>query len=304
MLFVLFVSCAAAVGCNTKPKPYLDASAVDAHTIDARACPARTCSGVQEACAHLAEVQCTQQQQCGPIKLQIDWPDVETCKQRRTLACVLELGAPCSGATPATISACADELATSCEAYFTPSTVCYPSGSLPTGEACLFGSQCEGGGCRDGHCGGVCLGREGATCVMSGMPTGCCARGMYCRLGPAPGCHHGDCVPKQTTIGATCGLTSCPHFVECNADVGLYCDRQVNFSLCAAVDVVPIGQPCVANSVDQKCSGGSVCAGDPPTCLAPAADDAVCNPAPCLYPATCDASTNTCVLPATPACSP
>lgn len=270
-----------------------------------------------DACAHLAEVQCSRYMACSIYDFQRAWPDMMTCEAREQLRCTLELGANGTGATATTALACADSVAAmSCDQvlHYGLTTSCGTAGALDNSSGCTFDSQCKSGFCA-GTCqdarvaGGPCAksGPKGgydcgdtmycvqsrcelplakdAMCMSNGMYIGVCGLGLACI---APGQHFGTCQPTTTTVGTTCIQPGGP---VCDFDFsGLDCNYTTG--KCVQVQFANVGEPCdLANRV--LCRGSVECDG---TCWALPREGEACPGLRCEWPAECDTNNGTCTL--------
>jgi len=105
----------------------------------------------ETACANIAQARCERLMACSATDLQRRWGDVTTCETRLSLACRDGLAATDTGATPDTVTACADAIPDeSCPDFLGKDVTdaCLPqAGTLATGAACTFDAQCQSSFC-------------------------------------------------------------------------------------------------------------------------------------------------------------
>lgn len=281
------------------------------------------CNGVSIAsCARLGA--------CYPDDLSARYGDGGACIERTSLPCVASLQVPHSGRTTADEVACAASFASqSCGDFLNGDTTdaCAPvAGSLGSGSACAFSSQCQSQfcglpltsscgvcqstpapdascadlsscgnnlSCYKFHCvrytadGGVCSGLQG------------CGEGLSCVMAADAGT--GTCQPEGQTTGAACDSK---HEIAaaCSLAKGLYCvddKRSAKDKTCQPVTTVGAGQPCgyLTGGGYNVCVDDSSCykvatadGGVAGACVANAKDGAKCNTASgpdCDRPARC-----------------
>src|SRR5580698_2774718 len=86
----------------------------------ASGCGSSSSSGLSAdaACAKLADARCERVGTCNVDGIQVRYGDLGTCQSAQTAACMNSLAASSTGATPTTVSACADALtAVDCTDY-------------------------------------------------------------------------------------------------------------------------------------------------------------------------------------------
>ncbi len=228
---------------------------------------------VSNACNDYAAARCTRYDTCtgGTHSIAV-YGSVATCESRTSAECVLELVAPETSQTAATVEACAVSIGTqSCADIFdeVPTVACTPTpGSLTTGAACITSSQCASSYCALGpdavcgscaavpqagaHCastdecgdrggltcaGGVCIpiGQTGSPCT-SAIP---CGYGLSCvgTTATTPG----TCQAAVSDAGAACDPTGTTA-PSCSADLGLTCDPVA--LTCVPTSYAAAGKPC------------------------------------------------------------
>jgi hypothetical protein len=271
---------------------------------------------------------------CEPGTFQDRYGSESTCQSRVAANCEDSLGAPGTGATTTTETACTSALQSlSCTDVLagTDPTACQPPvGTVAMGQPCSFNGQCTTQYCLValGSICGTCQAapQPGAACSVNG-----CAEGQVCVASS------GTCQTAVTAVGATCSATSpCGPGLACvtvrttmscqalGAAVGVACaarndllpdcDHRLGLTCdtgshkCVQDTYATAGNACGPTDggyVD--CENGGACnttgAGTDGTCEAPAADGAACDPsgaAPCLVPAVCvtmtGSSVGTCEL--------
>lgn len=284
--------------------------------------------GIAGACATYAGAYCSQIQACDALGFGLRYGTAQKCIERTALFCPDEVSAPGSTLTPAMIADCANVLSgQGCfDVYTMIAALCAWHGSLMSGSACEYGSQCQSGYCHlvagtlCGHCeavpgvaescdpshpicqngllcadtgcspppvdGGVCQGTRQWVCSVPVPDGGACTTSAECM--PADlACHGGSCVPA-THAGDPCDYTcATSRALDCLPSAG------GTASLCTPAIFVAAGQACdVLHGV--LCAGGDRCLDATGaqavagTCTAPAADGAKCDSAgACLPPALC-----------------
>jgi hypothetical protein len=261
------------------------------------------------ACTAWATHYCDRLAACAPVSLAVDYGDEASCVDRGRPACLSALRAPSTGATPSTVTACAQAYETaSCEDVVVgrPPPACRVAGSLPTGAACGDDWQCAAAN-GAGHC--KMAPDEGCgTCAVLGGPRDSCDSDRDCQYGLV--CYFTCMAPvaageacdgmtrqcQQTLIcldymcsrpyqaGAACSARADP----CDRDHGLYCDPEKK--VCSPYAAAEVGAPCGSGILCRA----STCMTDDPTetarCVAAADDGARCDPQngrPCRAPARC-----------------
>jgi hypothetical protein len=225
------------------------------------------------ACADSAKARCAQNDKCtNSVADKNKYGDEATCESRLTAQCVKNLGAPGSGATPATVESCAQTIPTeTCSAYLgnDPADTCLPPmGTVANGGACGLGAQCVSTYCRipaHASCGtcddapkagdpcgptGECGARNGLqcvndTCIAQGALNAACDKDNPC--GPdltcvgAKAATKGTCTAPVAMVGAACDPNKATG-PGCDLTQGLYCKPVMK--QCAAVTFATDGQPC------------------------------------------------------------
>jgi hypothetical protein len=277
------------------------------------------------ACSSVAKARCQKRDACSDgVANKTAYGDEATCESREAASCETSLGAPGTGATPESVSACAAALPGTACADFAAGAVpdaCNPAtGSGADGSACAFNAQCASAHCavpKDALCGtcapapkagdscaatGTCgkgldCTKDTSICVAPLPAGGACAKDAPCAAGlscvGATKTKTGTCQASGTTAGVACdpNQRTAP---GCEKSVGLFCSAK---SLkCEAITFAAPGQPCGAVGDGlTACTGGGVCVlpsatATAGTCAAPAADGAPCDVAKggaCLSPAKC-----------------
>jgi hypothetical protein len=295
-------SLAACGGDNAVVGPGPD-SGLDANTtIDANSSGGGEAGGgdgaaptAMSACADSAIARCAQNDKCtNNVSDKNKYGDETTCVSRLTAQCVKNLGAPGTGATPATVESCAQAIPMEmCSAYLgnDPDDSCLPPmGTVANGSACGLSAQCASTYCQipaHGSCGvcanvpmagdacgptGECGGRGGLVCqndvcVAQGALNAACDKDNPC--GPDLSCvgakagTKGACTAPVAMVGATCDPNKLTG-PGCDNTLGLYCSPATK--QCVAVTFATDGQPC------GEVSGGLVIC-QAGTCIIPAASD-------------------------------
>jgi hypothetical protein len=272
------------------------------------------------ACTLLGEARCMALDQCsGGVLTTARWGSATVCKARIDAQCLQNLAATGTGATPATVLACAAALGTqSCSdvlANDTPEECAPVSGSLASFSPCFASGQCQTSFCQlepNAACGlckpvpeagapcstttdcgdGNTLGCVGMVCqpyLEAGAPCASgvtvCSPGYACTRNADAGASvdaGANCRLEGTTVNAACDTANSEH-PSCNTTYGLQCVS----SKCAAVAYVDAGQACGTELTDgvARCAASGTCVdGGVPTsksgvCLAAAADNAPCDTA-------------------------
>jgi hypothetical protein len=271
---------------------------------------------------------CAKINQCAPALVKISYGTVDECNARFKLSCVDATGAPGSGLTAATISACSTALsgAACTDVIYRKVTACNIAGTRANGMACGTDSQCTTGYCAQSNqaC-GVCSALVGAgnacmvdddcqaglvcnsanVCVLPGGAGGnCsdsqpCAYGLFCLV--TAGSTTGACATDAETPGGTCNPTLAE---SCDILKGIYCDGTV--STCKNLGFASPGDNCgLVSGQYVLCSTGQciypTVDATEGTCRAQAADGAACDATTtCESPARC--VSGHCALPSSSAC--
>jgi hypothetical protein len=259
------------------------------------------------ACADWAARYCKRLESCAPLSISIDYGDVDACIVRNQPVCASTLRARATGATPATMAACAlayDSASCDDVVVGNPPEACHVPGALALGAACGDGSQCSGADayCRvaaDDTCGACSLrGDVGAACDSARD----CRYGLVCYFTCMHPVAQGDmcdgmlkqcpetmvCLNYKCVVPAQREAACQPNADPCDHDHGLYCDPEAK--VCSPYKVADFGAPCGAGTV----CGRGTCLPDDATgtsrCLASVAEGSRCDathgPA-CLGPAKC-----------------
>jgi hypothetical protein len=224
------------------------AAATRASAPDARA---------EEACATWASHHCRRLEACAPVSLAAGYGDLAACVSRQTDVCRSALQAPGTGATPATVEACARAYDTaSCEEIDVGRAPpgCATSGSLQAGAACGDDSQCAGADDPAPRPGG------GLAADTGGAAEAAAARGSrrrYCQMAADEAC--GTCAAVGGAGDACDSDRDCEH--------GLVC-----YFTC--LEPVAEGQPC--DGMTRQCAQTLVCLDY--RCVRPGAEGAPCTP--------------------------
>ena len=281
-------------------------------------------SAANQACADVEKARCERGDSCfDGLFTKVKFGDEATCEARGELACLANLAAPHTGATPAGTEACAAaipaETCVDAEQGNTPAA-CEPAmGTGANGTACGANAQCQSTYCavptasncgycapepkagdlcattaECGHGNLVCV-KATAQCVVPVPVGGMCNKDNPCIAGAT--CFgdtmvvKGSCVADATAAGSKCDPAK--KGPDCDHSYGLYCDA---LSLtCVAATYVAAGGMCglVDNGIVGCLAGGQcvIPAGAKEgVCVAPAKDGAACDSdigPPCLGPAKC-----------------
>jgi hypothetical protein len=271
------------------------------------------------ACTLLGEARCMALDQCsGGVQTTARWGSSSVCKARIAAQCLQNLAATGTGATPATVVACAAALGSQgCSdvlANDTPEECVPVTGTLASFSPCFASGQCETSFCQlePGAACGLCkpvpeagsacattadcgdrnaLGCVGMVCqpfLEAGAPcaaqVGTCSAGYSCTKSADAGADAGGtCKLQGTTVNAACDTANTDH-PTCNSTYGLQCVS----SKCAAVAYVDAGAACgtEVTSGIARCAASGTCVADSGvpssksgTCLAAAPDNAPCDTA-------------------------
>lgn len=325
-MIVSFALCA----CGGSSAPGSGASGADAAAPDS--------VRIDQACAASAKARCQRRDACtNNLSNVVQFGDEATCEAREKLGCIASLGAPGTGATPATVDGCTSAIPSeSCTDLLdnNPPPACLPAiGKGAAGASCLFDAECQSTYCavQKGSACGTCaaLPKAGDSCSA----TGGCGRNLACpsstevcvtRAGLSGPCNAGNpCAHGLMCVGATkTAMGTCQNAAQtvgascdpkqktlpgCDKDLGLFCDPTT--MKCSNAAPAKAGEPCgELSSGVAYCTGGATCqlaAGTKAgTCLAAAADGAACDPnnGPfCQTPAHCvvaeGGTQGTCRLP-------
>jgi hypothetical protein len=239
---------------------------------------------IASACADSARARCQKDDACtGATYNPIHYGDEATCEARTAALCVTSLSAPGTGATPASVEACAQAIPSeSCDDFYgvKPVAACAtPKGTLANGTPCVTSSQCQSTYCATGAyvvCGqcaavpqagdactydGDCGDRGGLTCndlgrcVAYGALDALCDKDTPCGVDLS-------CVGATTNTQGTC-QTGVASGAPCTS-AGPHCDPTLNLvcvgTTCAAEPVVAGGQPCGdLNGGLTRCAASGVC---------------------------------------------
>jgi hypothetical protein len=268
------------------------------------ASPIDTADAIAAACGALAAAQCENLSACAPFILEVQFGTKARCIERRVLSCHAQAAAPSSGATAASISACATGLmGISCyhAAHGPLPAACTPVGALPSDAPCGFGTQCASGSCRlaSGTACSVCgpaAVAEGGPCTSVGFE---CAYGLECVSGTCarPSDTGGPCADgKPCWVGATCVSGACVAkgtegdacdngALPCDGARGTYCSSFTG--TCVKIVPAKIGDPCGDLA---PCDADAFCetsAGMSGVCAPRAADGAACSSGGATSPLAC-----------------
>jgi hypothetical protein len=281
---------------------------------------------IERACQTVVRL-CERIDACAPTLLQLIWGDLPTGTERLLVSCRNDLGAPGTGATPATFATCADALsrATCAELFENRVVGCEARGQVEPGRVCGTDGQCATGLCRRGAAGlcGICAVKSGAGGPCRKDKNEDCERGLVCS--PAERCaapvarggacdgerpcgfglfcgRGGTCLDSAKSAGAPCTGEE----GSCDFGRGLFCNGA---RVCQVVRVARAGESCglFANPLT-ICSGGPFEQTCRPrglgTCVAPAREGEVCGAGAmdrdCLPPAAC--VDGVCALPSAASC--
>jgi hypothetical protein len=224
-----------------------------------------------QACADSARARCQRFDACSNNTYNaIHYGDEPTCESALTSTCLTNLGAPGTGATPATVEACAQAIpGESCADYFgqnPPAACATPVGTIANGSACATSAQCQSTFCAVGASSlcGVCAAvpAVGATCSVAadcGSRGGLTCQNGACAAFVASGGACGKdapCAPGFSCVGATKTASG-----TCQADgatVGASCDaKQATGPKCDPdLDLVCIASMCSAEMI---ATGSAAC---------------------------------------------
>lgn len=272
------------------------------------------------ACTLLGEARCMALDQCsGGMATTARWGGPSVCKARIDAQCLQDLAATGTGATPATVVACASALGNqSCAdvlANDTPEECAPVSGSLANFSPCFASGQCQSSFCElepNAAC-GLCkpvpeagapcantaecgdrnaLGCVGMVCqrfLEAGAPcasaVSICSPGYACTRNPDAGAGvdaGGNCKLEGTTVNAACDSSSNER-PTCNLTYGLQCLS----NKCTAATYVDAGEACGTEltsglarcAASGTCVDGGVTTPKSGVCLAAAADNGPCDTA-------------------------
>jgi hypothetical protein len=261
------------------------------------------------ACSKYAYTYCDDLNTCSSSLVAMRYGSTVVCEKMAAEACVLQLSAPDTGATPASIGACQMALSTwHCpdllKSINPPPECANTVGPRASGSPCAVNAQCASGYCgglKEALCGTcaatpmagdscvteVCLGSLGLNC--HGTPPVCTAyatAGQSCAAAECAAglsCVSSTCQPAATGLGTAC--TPSPG-AGCDPIQGWGCDASTN--QCAQIRLAAPGQACGSTVGTQyvACTAGAcprgVCLGYPPL-------GAPCDltGAACLLPARC-----------------
>jgi hypothetical protein len=226
---------------------------------------------VTAACADLAAARCKRDDACTSDQHNVAvYGSESTCESRTSAACVLELAAPSTAQTAATVEACAKSVpGQSCSDFFDeiPTPACAPlAGALTSGAACISSSQCASTYCAvaPGAVCGSCAAVPKAGDPCSGVAE-CGARGGLT-------CADGKCIPIGQSGSACTGAIPCGFGLSCvgatssvpgtcqaaAADAGASCDPtgETAAGCSAGLECDPTSSTCV---LTVYAAGGKVC---------------------------------------------
>jgi len=260
------------------------------------------------AITRFAETDCNRYQACAPGWVAMAYGSVTECVNRSILENEWIATLPGVGWTASNFIACGNAwAASSCLDYMNSvlQPDCIVKGTLALGRPCNSNYQCASLMCdTDGTFCGACV---AAPAVGDACVRGACAGGLSCSTnnlcqkprGLREACsadypcqYRFDCVQGQ------CALPSGTTGAACNSATNLNCDTAQNYvcalttNTCVPVtQYMAVGQSCgvnASNTSATRCSGGSC--GDGGTCVARAADGAICDDSVgpyCEWPAFC-----------------
>lgn len=241
---------------------------------------------------------CHQTARCSPAYFAYEYGDEAGCEAVTRPACEARLAAPRTGATAASLVACADaEDAYSCDGSpFRIPDACKVKGSGKDGDACFDSNQCASGTCAylnptpsttcgacvtpagvGETCGTAAICQDDLSCASTGSgsnvacakPQGIgqtCDATHPCGADPLAYCVAGSCV-KPGAEGASCGGAS---DAPCDPYALLTCNAQQK---CAKSTLVGEGKACGKPGV--YCTSAFACVGD--VCVARAVEGGSCN---------------------------
>jgi hypothetical protein len=251
-----------------------------------------------------------------------------TCLLGRTQACEGNLKAPQTGATQASVNACASDLnptAWPCVDFLEgvdPPPDCKPLGPRREGAPCAVNAQCMTGYCRypTGKNCGTCAALSSTSCAESGCPTGARCLANQCAFFAAMGqscgddqtcedglsCVNSQCIPSTKEAGAPCSLSGAGGIPDCDLTTGLACN--VMTAKCVSAAFAGPGKACgIVEGIETTCSRGLCIAG---VCVADILPGGACDllgPAQCMSDTFCIVSADggtsgTCQVRGTSAC--
>jgi len=295
-------------------------------------CSSSSSSSPDQSASDVATALCNKIDSCAHFYVELAYGSASTCASRLQGEVKDSLNANGTGATPATLEACAAALpGATCDQVLGAGTpaACKPQvGTLADGTACGDNSQCKSTYCKKpanstcGVCGekaqigGPCNVAQdcpdGSTCPV-GLNSVCvnyAAAGANCNGNqpclPTLVCKNGTCAtPDQA--GQMC-VPMLGGAGSCSAATGYFCNP--TNSTCQTAALAAAGATCgydIAANSFTLCSAAGSCnvpAGRTTgTCAAAAADGASCNPVggpPCTPPAVCN--NGLCTLPTPSTC--
>jgi hypothetical protein len=266
-------------------------------------------------CDEYAAVACDAYQRC--IHVEFYYTTLEVCLVRERLACLAELSAPATGATPDQIHTCLQaEKVRDCSRNFRTSAACVIKGKVPDGASCWSSWQCQGGLCKGaGLTCGVChtLGQPGDPCAdgteCADIDTMICqgpAGSQHCVKAPGKDepCASGICKVGTWCSGGIC--TDAPMQGDgddcttrpCDGQKQLVCDLVTH--KCRPITFHLPGEAC---DVLDNCVGAGYCLNQyNRTCSKISPDGQACGSGMrCTLPARCD--NGICKIPDPARCS-
>jgi hypothetical protein len=297
------------------------------------------------ACGDSAFARCSHFQSCSPTLMQLRYGDVTTCETVTKASCLATLAAPSTGSTVASSEACSGAIPNwDCADYIVdtnaPPECQTMAGSIATGGACDYNSQCQSTFCAivpGAACGtcasppspgdmcatqltscgpGLLCNYESGACGAPVAKGASCIAGASCVLGTAcVGLNTatgtaGTCQTAVESVGGACSSTTS----ECDFYAGYQCDNATKS--CVAVTINGGGGNCnyvTADSQTEYCGSSQKCmasdAGVQGTCPGVAAIGAACDLAVgpgCVSPVRCittgGGTAGTCAVPDGTAC--
>lgn len=292
--------------------------------------------GEKKACVIYASAECAKLDSCVLHGVANRYGDPATCLARLTAGCEANAGTHDSATTTGSLEGCANALPGAACGDFERDTIalCAPAqGTLATGDACAFSSQCSSTFCQlvAGTLCGTCqpLTTIGASCATTDCSRGyvCVASTKTCQAPSAEGTACGDtepcgfaltCVTASGSTMGTCQATGTAVGAACDPrhETGPGCDQQAGLvcdgatGMCIELTYAGAGQPCGnVSGTEIACDGASVCFGvsgtTPGMCKALVKEGSACDPTSgptCMSPARCvgpglPTNPGTCQLP-------
>jgi hypothetical protein len=260
----------------------------------------------------LAAAGCALVQKCAPLLQSFYYSSLSDCERAEAQNAQVELFSKGVNTWPDQIDACviSTQNATCDDLYQQRIAECTGSGTLPNGEACVDGNQCQSGSCNkaDNSICGVCGRRAelGESCATSSCASGLNCVEDICRrpVDQGQACSSWlECKPPFTCVAGTCQAPvaagePCSSALECDFLGGFSCNSTLN--VCQAIQFAGTGEPCgTVNDRLVMCGGNAKCHkpanGQPGTCSRVVAEGEACSAdaendggATCRRPSVCE----------------